>query len=375
MEKNVTLTLTANCNLSCVYCYEKHDDNKSMSFDTAKYILDSEFEGLKNDDYITIDFFGGEPFLEFELIKKIVSYVREQNIKGRFLPRYRFFATTNGTLIHGEIMNFLKAHKNFYLGLSLDGTKWMHDTNRCNSFDKIDLDFFVKTYPEQQAKMTISDFTLPYLADGIIFAHNKNFKVACNLAYGIDWRNPKYKKLLIAQLEKLSEFYLDNPSIERTTILSRKISSIGYLHEQPKRIARKWCGTGTAMRTYDTDGKRYPCQFFMPMSCGKEKSSKAWEIDFKDEIPIEHLDKKCQHCILQDCCPTCYGSNYSATGDIYCKDPNLCELEKIIFYANAWLSIQLWGRGQLKDLTDDELSATIFAAKKIIESFESEINI
>ena len=54
---------------------------------------------------------------------------------------------------------------------------------------------------------------------------------------------------------------------------------------------------------------------------------------------------------------------------------NLCELEKIIFYANAWLSIQLWGRGQLKDLTDDELSATIFAAKKIIESFESEINI
>jgi hypothetical protein len=113
----------------------------------------------------------------------------------------------------------------------------------------------------------------------------------------------------------------------------------------------------------------------MPMSCGKEKSSKAWEIDFKDEIPIEHLDKKCQHCILQDCCPTCYGSNYSATGDIYCKDPNLCELEKIIFYANAWLSIQLWGRGQLKDLTDDELSATIFAAKKIIESFESEINI
>lgn len=99
------------------------------------------------------------------------------------------------------------------------------------------------------------------------------------MAYGIDWKNPKYKKLLIAQLEKLSEFYLDNPSIERTTILSRKISSIGYLHEQPKRIARKWCGTGTAMRTYDTDGKRYPCQFFMPMSCGKEKSSKAWEID------------------------------------------------------------------------------------------------
>ena len=163
MEKNVTLTLTANCNLSCVYCYEKHDDNKSMSFDTAKYILDSEFEGLKNDDYITIDFFGGEPFLEFELIKKIVSYVREQNIKGRFLPRYRFFATTNGTLIHGEIMNFLKAHKNFYLGLSLDGTKWMHDTNRCNSFDKIDLDFFFFFYPEKQAKMTISDFTLPYL--------------------------------------------------------------------------------------------------------------------------------------------------------------------------------------------------------------------
>lgn len=94
------LTFTANCNLSCVYCYETYD-NKSMSFDTTKEILDSEFKGLKNDDYMTIDFFGEEPFLEFELIKKIVSYVQEQNIKGQFLPKYRFFATTNGTLIHG----------------------------------------------------------------------------------------------------------------------------------------------------------------------------------------------------------------------------------------------------------------------------------
>lgn len=374
MEKTVTLTLTANCNLSCVYCYETHKRN-SMSFDTEKKILDSEFTELKSDDYMTIDFFGGEPFLEFELIKKIVEYVQEQDRNGRFLPKCRFCATTNGTLIHGEIKKFLEAHKNFYLGLSLDGTKWMHDTNRCKSFDEIDLDFFAEKYSEQHVKMTISDLTLPYLADGVIFAHSKNFKVACNLAYGIDWKNPKYKKLLIAQLEKLSEFYLNNPSIERATILSRNISSIGYLQEEQKQTARKWCGTGTAMRTYDTDGKRYPCQFFMPISCGEEKSSKAWEIDFEDEIPIAKIDKNCQNCIVQDCCPTCYGSNYLATGDIYCKDPNLCELEKIIFHANAWLLIQLWNSGQLKDLMEDELSATIFAARKIIESFESEINL
>ena len=99
MEKTVTLVLTADCNLSCTYCYEIHDKDHRMAFATAKKILDSEFSNLQDSDYITIDFFGGEPFLEYDLIKQIVTYVQEQKCNGRLAANYRFFATTNGTLI------------------------------------------------------------------------------------------------------------------------------------------------------------------------------------------------------------------------------------------------------------------------------------
>lgn len=374
MDKTVTLTLTSNCNLSCIYCYENHNVHNTMSFDVAKKILNTEFKNLEPSDRITIDFFGGEPFLQFNLIKQIVEYVEIQYEQKHFKNKYRFFATTNGTLIHGEIKHFLNKHKNFYVGLSLDGTEEMQNINRSNSFNKIDLDFFVNMYPDQPIKMTISNLTLSNLAEGVIFAHNKGFKISCNLAYGIDWKNRNHKITLLKQLDKLSNFYLSNPKLQRASILSRDISNIGYLQED-KQTVQKWCGTGTAMRTYDTDGKRYPCQFFMPISCGDEKALKAWDIDFNNEISIEWLDEKCQTCVVRDFCPSCYGSNYFATGNIYSKDSNLCELEKITFYANACLLIQLWDKGYLKNLTDDELSATIFAARKIIESFKSEINI
>lgn len=374
MEQTYTLTLTENCNLSCVYCYEHNRNGRTMTLETAEKIVSEACKSLKEDDLLTVDFFGGEPFLEFERIREIVEYVNSEATKGRLRGQHRFFATTNGTLVHGKIQEWLKEQHNFYLGLSLDGTKRMHDINRSSSFDQIDLGFFSKMYPAQYVKMTVSDLTLPHLAEGVIFLHNKGFKVACNLAYGIDWTNSKFREQLIEQLEELILFYLENPRIERATLLSRNIAMLGYCKEQEKKTVRKWCGTGTAMHTYDTDGARYPCQFFMPVSCGEEKAKRAWESQFKEEFPIECVDARCQKCIVRDCCPTCYGSNYVATGDILKRDPHLCTLEKIIFYANACLAIQQWNKGHLNDLSDEEVLATLIASRDIINSFESEIS-
>lgn len=103
MEQTYTLTLTENCNLSCIYCYEHNRNGRSMSFATAKRILDKAFSSMGNGDLLTIDFFGGEPFLEYRLIKEIVDYTNRAATTGHLRSNYRFFATTNGTLIHGEI--------------------------------------------------------------------------------------------------------------------------------------------------------------------------------------------------------------------------------------------------------------------------------
>lgn len=373
MKRTLTLTLTENCNLSCIYCYERHHVGKSMIFDTAQNILDKEFAELNDSDEMYVEFFGGEPFLEFELIKQIVEYVNTCKRSGKYKAKYCFFASSNGTLVHGEVQEWLSSNKNFYVGLSLDGNKIMQDINRCNSFDNIDIDFFLNMYPTQPIKMTISNLTLKYLAEGIIFAHNKGFRIECNLAYNIDWHNKFYKDTLVQQLDKLIAYYVNNPEIERASILNRNISMIGYTQNSNSKTIRKYCGTGTAMHTYYVDGLRYPCQFFMPISCGVEKAKTVWQIVFDDLIPLERLQEKCKNCIARQCCPTCYGANYVSTGDIYTKDPNLCELEKIVFYANACLAVKQWDAGCLSVSPVTKFNATLFGARQIIETFGDEI--
>lgn len=357
-ERSITLTLTASCNLSCSYCYEHSKCNKMMSFETAKKIIDAEFQ--KNDDSdLYIELFGGEPFLAFELIKQIYDYV-EEKYKNR---RWLFFTTTNGTLVHGEIQDWLKSHKHIVVGLSLDGTKEMHDLNRSNSFDKIDLDFFLKTYPIQHVKMTISQETLPQLAEGVIFAHKKGFKVSCNLAFGIDWSNENNVAVLERELKKLIEYYLNNPQIEPCSMLSFPIHNVCNFRKMPK--LHKWCGTGTEMKAYDTDGTSYPCQFFLPLSAGEEKAKLANSINFEKEYSYDNVDEKCKNCKIVEACPTCYGSNFVAFGDIYKKDDNLCKLTKIIIKARSYFKAMQWSKNQLS--LDENIERDLLESILIIQ--------
>lgn len=79
--RQITLIITENCNLNCTYCYEKHKENSYMTFETAKKIIDKEFEEVSDKDFIQVEFFGGEPFLNFDLIKEVVEYVNENTLE------------------------------------------------------------------------------------------------------------------------------------------------------------------------------------------------------------------------------------------------------------------------------------------------------
>ena len=116
----ITLTLTNNCNLACNYCYEKHNSD-TMTFDTAVAIINKELQ-LNASEAVEIDFFGGEPFLSFDLIRKIVDYIcPKKQIEKRNI---HCFVSTNGTLVHGEVQEWLRFHKEIIsCGLSADGTK------------------------------------------------------------------------------------------------------------------------------------------------------------------------------------------------------------------------------------------------------------
>ena len=346
--RSITLTITHSCNLNCSYCYEKHKNSKRMTFDTAINIVEKELNDESNltYDYVEIDFFGGEPLLEFELIKDIVDYVKAKKYKNKYV----FFATTNGTILTEEMkLWFAKNRDQIVLGLSLDGTREMHNTNRSNSYDKIDVDFYAKYYSDQGVKMTISPETLPSLAEGVIHCNQLGFKVFANLAYDIDWSNKINKQILEEQLKKLVDYYIANKNQYYCSMLD--IERLFGVGENNGEIIRT-CGAGWTMRAYDYDGELYPCQHFLPISIGEEKAKQSKTLKFERNISEEdHLDVECRKCIFVNTCPNCYGSNFSSTGNMHSRDLNFCTLIKIQYMACSYYVLKMY-ENNLLDLED-----------------------
>ena len=359
MEKTVSLVLVEQCNLNCSYCYEHHKKNTRMPIPLAKRILYDELCADDGSDEVYIDFFGGEPFLAFDIIKELFDYIRSIPTK----KKYIVYSTTNGTLIHGDVQAWLEKNKDYFVcGLSIDGTREMHNCNRSNSFDRIDLPFFHHLWPDQPIKMTITPTTLNTLSDGIIFLHERGFKVSCNLAYGCDWSKQGLAEILERELDKLVSFYILHSDIEVCTMLSHGIE---YLSEEPNEEYQKWCGTGTGMRVYSTEGILYPCQFFTPLSIGDTLSQKAKNLVFSEKISLAEVDQQCQNCPFLRICPTCLGYNFLSSGNIYHRDLDMCRFTKLEIFATSYLKAKLLAMGKL--ILDNDQLYRLISGIKIVQ--------
>jgi hypothetical protein len=263
--------------------------------------------------------------------------------------------------VHGDAKEWISKNKErFFLGISLDGTPHMHNVNRSNSFDKIDLDFFSSSWPDQPAKMTVSPLTIGELAGGVIFLHKKGFKVSCNNAYGMSWKEEDFYTYA-DQLKKLVNFYIENPDIEPCTLMNMPIKNIAF-----KEKALKWCGAGTAMTCIDRKGEKFPCHTFMPSSGKKPDIEKMFNVLQSDNL----LDDKCKNCVIASCCPTCYGINFVESFDAIKRNEQYCIFSKIRAKAVSYMvSIMLTNRQRnyvyLKSKSDTDMKNMIFGIKEI----------
>lgn len=294
-----------------------------MSFELAKKIIRKEFEFVQNSsDYDEIEFelFGGEPFVKFDLMKQIMEWTWSQKWK---IPYY-FFATTNGTLITEDVKQWLVEHNEaFVAGISYDGAEDSQDSNRSNSATKVDLDFFLKTYPRQKIKMTISPESVKNLAEDVLYLTEKGARISANCGSGQVW-SEENKNEFRKQLMILADYYLENPEIEPVSIFERKIRNVVAKLEDKW----KWCGSGTMMTAYDVDGKNYPCQLFTPLVLGNNNAADLHKrMDFSDRKI--NGDPICVECSLFNICPTCLGFNYRDTGNIATREKTMCELFRI----------------------------------------------
>jgi len=129
---DLSLQVTRECNFKCRYClYASHSgverthELKYMSWDTAKKSIDFLYDHSSSADSIHISFYGGEPFLNFKLIKDVVNYVENRF----FSKKIEYGVTINGSILSDEIIDFIIEH-NFQLTISLDGPKETQDIHR-----------------------------------------------------------------------------------------------------------------------------------------------------------------------------------------------------------------------------------------------------
>lgn len=332
-QKSIMLLLTYSCNLRCSYCYEPKKQKHRMDFESAKkYILEQVSLAKDKYDSFEIQFMGGEPLMEFPLVKKLSSWIWEEK---PYDKDYVMFIQTNGTLLDENMKTwFLQNKSRFYLALSMDGTMAMQNANRSNSFSSLDTAFFVNNWPNQNVKMTISPQTISSLSDGVQFLHKLGFQhIAADLAMGpsLKWGA---KDLLSykGELEKLIKFYSTHLDLEPFSML--RIDPTGIIDEE-KKIG-KTCSCGEDLVCVDWDGKTYACHLFSPISVTTEKAKRSNDvIDFSNHDSF--VSGKCAECKLNAVCNHCYGMNYICTDDVTRPSSFHCNAFKIRFYASCKL--------------------------------------
>ncbi len=164
--EKITLQLTQNCNFRCSYCAYSHNNgtqrthsSKKMSLELAKKAVDFLLNHSQDSQEANVGFYGGEPLLEFDLIKDVIEY-SEQVFTGK---RLTFTITTNGTLLTDEIVEYFIAH-NVDMMISLDGPKEINDKSRVfaangkGTFDTVfsKIQHISEEYPQLIGKISIS---------------------------------------------------------------------------------------------------------------------------------------------------------------------------------------------------------------------------
>lgn len=316
--------LTDKCNLACSYCYEHVRvgvvANKELIKKVIKTYLNHKLPAECESYEIT--FFGGEPFLCSDIIKEVCEWTWSQQWNNPYL----FYANTNGTLLTQELKDWLYANRDrIWIGLSLDGTPETQNTNRNNSNSKIDIPFFLTTWPNQSVKMTIDPRNNLTFADDIIYLHKLGFRISgSDFAEGIPINWESIKLDIIREMDKLLHYYSANDVVP-APIMNMWIEDCAAI--KSKQIDKKWCGCGTTMVAYGVDGKPYPCTYFTPLTFPKKIFERIKEIDF--ENLIFESDSDCEDCYIKPLCLTCYGANFEMNGSPVMRDKSKCFFMKL----------------------------------------------
>ena len=331
--KALCLHVAHTCNLNCSYCFAaqgKYQGERAlMSFEVGKRALDFLIENSGNRKNLEVDFFGGEPLMNFDVVKKLVEYAR--SIEKEHSKNFRFTLTTNGVLIDDDVIDFCNREMNNVV-LSLDGRKEVHDRLRKDykgngSYDLIvpkfqefvekrgDKSYYIRgTYTHKNTDFTNDIF---HMAD-LGFKELSMEPVVC--APGEEYALTEDDlPVLFEQYEILAKEMLKRDSENRGFTFYHYMIDLSNGPCIYKRISG--CGSGTEYLAVTPWGELFPCHQFV----GDEKYSMGNIYDGVTNTKMRDRFKKCNVYSRSECADCwaklycsggCAANAYHATGDI-----------------------------------------------------------
>ena len=330
--KALCIHICHDCNMRCRYCFADegayHNKRESMDFATAKAAVDFLIENSGNRKVLEMDFFGGEPLMNLDVLKQTVYYAKEQGAKvGK---KFLFTTTTNALLLNDEIIEFFNAEMENVV-LSLDGRKEVHDAIRKSVNGKGTFDLII----EKIKKFISMRGDKSYYVRGTFTAKNLDFAkdVLFIADQGVDSISMEPVVTDIQDLQIRGE-HLERINEEYQTLcdeyLAREAQGKGFnffhfnidLEGGPclsKRVSA--CGAGNEYFSVIPNGDLYPCHQFagdknFRMGSVFEGITKP-EIREKFKNSCLFTRKKCEDCFAKFICSGgCSANNYHFNGDI-----------------------------------------------------------
>ena len=343
--KALCLHVAHTCNLNCEYCFASqgkyHGDRALMSFDVAKQAIDFLIENSGSRRNLEVDFFGGEPLMNFEVVKEITAYCRSiEKEKGK---NFRFTLTTNGVLLDDEVIDF--ANKECHnVVLSLDGRKEVHDrlrktVNGVGSYDVIVPKFkhFVERrgnrgyYMRGTFTHNNTDFTndIFHMAD-LGFTELSMEPVVCppDDPYALTYDD---LPVLFEQYEILAKDMLRREKEGKPITFYHYMLDLGSGPCIYKRISG--CGSGTEYMAVTPWGDLYPCHQFVgdPKYLLGNVYDGVTNTAVQDEFKLcnAYARPDCKDCWAKlYCSGGCAANAYHATGSVTGTYKYGCELFK-----------------------------------------------
>lgn len=343
--KAMCLHVAHDCNLKCKYCFAAQGNFKGqrslMDLETGKKALKFLCENSGNRKNLEVDFFGGEPLMNFEVVKDLVKYGRE--IEKDYNKHFRFTITTNGLLLTDDKIDFINENMDNVV-LSLDGRKEINDPIRPTLNDKGSYDIIVPKFK----KLIESRGDKDYYIRGTFTSFNKDFRKDL-----LDYYENGFKKVSIEPVvtdpnepyaiteEDLDEILKEYEEFSKDYLAIRKYDKdflfFHYmidLNQGPCVVKRMvGCGAGSEYIAVTPEGDIYPCHQFVgekEFLLGTLDTGITRE-DLRDEFKCANVMNKdeCNSCFAKYYCSGgCHANAYFNNGDILKPYEIGCEMER-----------------------------------------------